>query len=150
MYKNIIFLPYKYIKFKIMIGYIKRYPLSIITVAIIIYLSFFRPPQTPLNEIKNIDKLVHLCMYGGLTLVLWIEHLLQHKYFIKKHLIIGGVICPIVMSGLIEIGQSTLTSNRSGDWFDLLANISGVILGSMFSYYIIYPYINKRKKRDQR
>lgn len=133
-----------------MIGYLKRYPLSIITIVAILYLSFFRPPQTSLSDIKNIDKIVHTCMYGGLTFILWIEHLLQHKSIIKKHLVIGGMLCPILMSALIELGQSTLTQTRSGEWADLLANITGVILGSILSYYIAYPYIRKRnKKRDQ-
>ena len=134
-----------------MIHYFKKYPLSITVIAIIIYLSFFKPPQTSLNEIKYIDKLVHLCMYGGLTLILWVEHLLQHTSIIKKHLIIGGIVCPVLMSAIIEIGQSTLTETRSGDWFDLIANILGVFLGSLFSYYVIYPYIRKsrNKKRDR-
>ena len=49
------------------------------------------------------------------------------------------------MSGLIEIGQDTLTETRGGDWFDFLANITGVVLGSIFSYYILRPYIWKRR-----
>lgn len=129
-----------------MISYFKKYPLSICTIAAILYLSFFKPPQTSLSEIKNIDKIVHICMYGGLTMVLWTEHLLHHKSIIKRHLIIGGIICPVLMSGLIEIGQSALTDNRSGDWMDLIANITGIILGSVFSYYVVRPYLRKMKK----
>ena len=49
----------------------KHYPLSILVIAVICYLSFFTPPKTDMEEIPNIDKLAHLCMYGGLTLVLW-------------------------------------------------------------------------------
>lgn len=129
-----------------MITYLKRYPLSILVIAAILYLSFFKPPQTSISEIKNIDKIVHICMYGGLTVILWSEHLRQHFPLIKKHLIIGGVLCPIIMSGLIEIGQDTLTETRGGDWLDFLANITGVVLGSIFSYYILRPYIWKRRK----
>ena len=62
-----------------MITYLKRYPLSILVIAAILYLSFFKPPQTSLNEIKNLDKIVHICMYGGLTVILWSEHIRQHK-----------------------------------------------------------------------
>ena len=51
--------------------YLKRYPLSILVIAAILYLSFFKPPQTSISEIKNIDKVVHICMYGGLTVILW-------------------------------------------------------------------------------
>ena len=130
-----------------MITYLKRYPLSILVIAAILYLSFFKLPQTSLNEIKNLDKIVHICMYGGLTVILWSEHIRQHFPLIKRHLIIGGIICPIIMSGLIEIGQATLTETRGGDWLDFAANITGVILGSIFSYYVLRPYIWKKYKK---
>ena len=130
-----------------MITYLKRYPLSILVIAAILYLSFFKPPQTSLNEIKNLDKIVHICMYGGLTVILWSEHIRQHFPLIKRHLIIGGIICPIIMSGLIEIGQATLTETRGGDWMDFAANITGVILGSIFSYYVLRPYIWKKHNK---
>ena len=130
-----------------MITYLKRYPFSILVIAAILYLSFFKPPQTSISEIKNIDKIVHICMYGGLTVILWSEHLRQHRPIIRRHLIVGGILCPIIMSGLVEIGQATLTETRGGDWFDFLANITGVVLGSIFSYYVLRPYIwNKLKK----
>lgn len=130
-----------------MITYFKRYPLSILVIAVILFLSFFKPPQTSISEIKNIDKIVHICMYGGLTVILWSEHIRQHSPLICKHLIIGGIICPIIMSGLIEIGQSALTNTRGGDWFDFLANITGVVLGSIFSYYVLRPYIWKKHNK---
>lgn len=55
--------------------YLKNYPLSVIIILIICYLSFFTPPKTELDEVANIDKLVHICMYGGLTMVIWFEYL---------------------------------------------------------------------------
>lgn len=128
--------------------YLKTYPLSLILILIIGYLSFFQPPQTSLNEITNIDKLVHFCMYGGLTTVLWVEYLLRHKSITYSHLIIGGVLAPICMSGIIEILQST-TDNRSGDWMDFLANITGVCTASLLCYYVIRPYL-KRKASENR
>ena len=54
--------------------------------------------------------------------------------------------CPVIMSGLIEIGQATLTETSGGDWMDFLANITGVVLGSIFSYYVLRPYIWKKRK----
>ena len=47
-----------------MLHYLKKYPLSLVITAIILYLSFFKPPQTEINEIPYIDKVVHTCMYG--------------------------------------------------------------------------------------
>lgn len=50
--------------------YIWNYPLSLLTVIIICYLSFFTPPKTDMEEIPYIDKIVHICMYGGLSTLL--------------------------------------------------------------------------------
>ena len=54
-----------------MLYYFRKYPVSLIIVAIIFYLSFFTPPKTDVEEIPYIDKVVHICMYGGLCFILW-------------------------------------------------------------------------------
>ena len=46
-----------------MLSYIKKYPISLFIILTVIYLSFFKPPKTDLDEIPNLDKLVHVCMY---------------------------------------------------------------------------------------
>ena len=40
--------------------YIRTYPLSIITIIVIWYLSFFTPPQTELNNVPFIDNKFNL------------------------------------------------------------------------------------------
>lgn len=45
------------------------------------------------------------------------------------HLLIGGVLCPIIMGGLIELAQAYLTTCRSGDIYDFFCNSLGVVLG---------------------
>ena len=121
----------------------KHYPLSILVVAIICYLSFFTPPKTDMEEIPNIDKLVHLCMYGGLTLVLWFEYLCRHTEICWRRIVLLGIVFPVLMGGMIEILQATCTSNRSGDWLDFAANCAGVLLGCVFSYYVTRPFLRR-------
>lgn len=123
---------------------LRQYPFSILTILVIWYLSFFTPPHTQLEEINNFDKLVHVCMYGGLCSIIWIEHLIQHKQIQKMQLTIGGFLFPILMSGIIEILQSCCTDNRSGDWIDFIANCTGVFLATIAGYYIYRPFIRKR------
>ena len=125
--------------------FLRNYAFSIIIIAIIIYLSFFTPPKNNVPTFPNMDKLVHLCMYGGLTTLLWVQYFWCHKGIKWSHLILGGIICPIVMSGLIEIGQSNLTETRSGEWMDFVANTIGVFLATIVSYYILRPWIYKLK-----
>ena len=130
--------------------FIKHYSLSIFIIIVIIYLSFFTPPKSDVPTIPNMDKVVHFCMYGGLTTLLWIQYLWYHKGIKWSHLFIGGIICPIIMSGLIEIGQSTLTESRSGDWWDFVANTAGVSTATLFCYYIMRPRIYKMKARKKK
>ena len=126
-----------------MIQYIKHYPVSLLIVAVIGYLSFFTPPKTDLNEIPYLDKVVHLCMYGGLSTLLWVEYLLRHRRLDKRHLVTGAILCPILMSGVIELLQATCTDTRSGDWLDFAANCTGVAIASLLGYYLWRPLIWK-------
>ena len=49
----------------------------------------------------------------------------------RGHLLLGGVLCPIIMGGLIELAQAYLTTCRSGDFFDFVCNSLGVLLGCL-------------------
>ena len=115
-----------------MLYYLKKYPISLTIIAVVIYLSFFKPPSLEVGKIVGIDKVAHLrnhCKYDD---VLW-------------HAWIGAVLCPVLMSGAIELLQEYCTTYRGGDWFDFLANICGVTLATLFSYFVLRPWIMKRK-----
>lgn len=62
-----------------MLYYIKKYPFSLLIILAVIYLSFFKPPSTRLSLIPNIDKVVHVCMYLGMSGMLWLEFIRAHK-----------------------------------------------------------------------
>jgi VanZ family protein len=84
-------------------------------------------------------------MYGGLSGILWWEFLRTHKNgnFPLLHVWIGAIICPIVFSGVVELLQEYCTTYRGGNWLDFIANIFGVLLGSLVSYYVIRPCVHK-------
>lgn len=128
-----------------MLHYLKTYPLTLAIVAIICYLSFFTPPQTEADDIPYIDKLVHICMYGGLCLIIWLEYLKHHRSISYTRALIGGIISPTLMSGCIELLQEHCTENRSGDLADLGANVLGVILAALIGYYVFRPFFEKRR-----
>lgn len=132
----------------VMLHYLKYYPFSLAIIAIICYLSFFTPPETEAGNIPYIDKVVHICMYGGLCFIIWLEYLIHYPTIKPRRIITGGVIAPILMSGCIELLQEYCTANRSGDWADFLANITGVILAAAFGYYILRPYFRKKRNAD--
>jgi VanZ family protein len=117
---------------------IKRYPISITIIGVIAYLSFFKPPVIEFtNSIFFFDKIVHLCMYSGMSIALWLEFMRNHKNerLPLLRVWIGAIICPIAFSGVVEFLQGYFTTYRGGDWLDFVANTVGVVLGSLVSYY---------------
>lgn len=127
-----------------MIRFIKKYPLSLLIIAAILFLSLFNPPKTQLDNVSFIDKIAHVCMYGGLELVIWFEYLRRHTSLDRTRIICFGVAAPIALGGAMEIVQALLTVNRSGEWMDLVADAAGVLAGAAVGFYILKPLLQKK------
>ena len=128
-----------------MFYYIRKYPISLLIIATVIYLSFFSPPSLDVPLFEGIDKVVHFCMYGGLSVMLWLEFLCNHRNSerVLWHAWIGAVLCPILFSGVIEVLQEYCTEHRGGDWLDLVANVSGIGAATIFSLLLLRRWICK-------
>lgn len=112
---------------------IKKYPATSFLIVVIWIICLIPIPENvPLGDVPMMDKWTHFVMYGTLCSVLWWEYLRQHQTKNASKLFLLAFLAPIVMSGLIELAQAHLTGgNRSGDWFDFLANSIGVVLGNL-------------------
>ena len=128
-------------------SYLKKYPLSLFILCVILFLSFFNPPETPLDKVTNIDKVLHFLMYFGLCCVLWLEYFRSHRRFSVKRLVSGAIVAPILFSGLVEIGQQALTPNRAADWWDFLFNTLGCLVAAAFSLLVTWKVIERLKMR---
>ena len=115
-----------------MLYFLKKYPVSLLVILAVIYLSFFRPPSTELSTIPNIDKVVHVCMYFGMSGMLWLEFLRAHRRDRAPlwHAWVGALLCPVLFSGVVELLQAYCTTYRGGDWLDFAANTAGALLAS--------------------
>lgn len=120
-----------------MLYYIRKYPVSLLIILTVIYLSFFKPPQTEMESIPGIDKVVHVCMYFGMSGMLWLEFIRAHKKARVPmwHAWLGAWLCPVLFSGAVELLQAYCTTYRGGDWWDLAANTSGATLASLIGWY---------------
>ena len=128
-----------------MLYYIKKYPFSLLIILAVIYLSFFKPPSTRLSLIHNIDKVVHVCMYLGMSGMLWLEFIRAHKKDSVPmwHAWIGAFLCPVLFSGAVELLQQYCTTYRGGDWLDFAANSTGAVLASLVGWWL---FIRVRRK----
>lgn len=114
--------------------FLQYYPFSLGIILIVTYLSFFRPPSPEeLPMFPGMDKLIHFLMYFGMSGMLWLEFKKAHRKDCAPlwHVWVGGLLCPILFSGAVEILQEYCTSYRGGDWLDFVANASGAIVASL-------------------
>lgn len=113
--------------------FVKNYPHSSLCIVLIWILSltpFF--PETPFNKVAFIDKWTHFVMYGGTCSVIWWEYLRRHRVLDYEKLFFYAWLCPVLMSGLLELLQEYCTAgHRNGDWLDFAANTIGVTIGAL-------------------
>ena len=130
-----------------MLYYIKKYPVSLLIILTVIYLSFFKPPTTDLSNIPNIDKIVHVCMYLGMSGMLWLEFLRAHQKGDSPlwHAWVGAFVCPVLFSGMVELWQEYCTTSRGGDWLDFAANTTGALIASLIGYFVLRPRMAKKQ-----
>ena len=129
-----------------MIAFLKKYPLSLIVIAIILFLSFFKPPKDKIVDISNIDKIAHFCMYAGFCSVVWLEYFLSHTGVSIRRVVLLAVVAPILFSGVIEVMQGYMTTYRGMDWYDLLFNTIGVLFALVFARYVLRPRVIADRK----
>ncbi|MDD2438486.1 MAG: VanZ family protein [Massilibacteroides sp.] len=130
-----------------MLYFLMKYPFSLLITATVVYLSFFHPPSIGVPLVPYFDKIVHFGMYGGLSGMLWLEFLRNHRNNSSpdlRHAWIGAVVCPIIFSGGIELIQKHFTSYRGGEWADFFANTAGVAVATLIAYCLLRPLILKK------
>ena len=132
-----------------MLYYIKKYPVSLVIILAVIYLSFFKPPTTDLGTIPNLDKVVHICMYFGMSGMLWLEFLRAHRRDRTPmwHAWVGAFVCPVLFSGAVELLQAFCTTYRGCDWLEFAANTTGAVLASLVACFVLKPRV-MRKSTD--
>jgi VanZ family protein len=115
---------------------LKRNIFSILLALLIMYLSL-----TPSDTFKKVsfinipyqDKIVHFGMYFSLMSVIFIEN----RKVIKINLqIFLTALIPLFYGILMEILQSTLTTNRTGSIYDVMFNLAGILVSVLLWLWI--------------
>jgi VanZ family protein len=106
-------------------------------------LSLGNISDLPQLDITNADKLYHATAYFGLVL-LWFLYFFMRKandrFRLKSLLFV--CVCALFFGIFIELLQRTLTTNRSWDYFDMLANLCGIAL----AFLVLFPLRKKLEK----
>ena len=111
-----------------------------ISVLIIILILCFLPGNTA-NKMSvfyfpYFDKIVHFVMYFIFSFVLFVD-LTNNTRLQKKQIFLIILLLSFIIGGIIELIQNYFIPMRSGDWFDLLADLTGSLMFVFFSKYFI-------------
>ena len=126
--------------FYMLLLHLRRYPITILLILAITFLSLL-----PIQDIKLpvpvplADKWTHMVMYGVLTLAIWFDYKRSHEKCNAGRLFIFAFLAPIAMGGTLELMQAYLTTCRSGEWLDFVANSIGVCIGTIGGLLIRLP-----------
>ncbi|WP_445737534.1 VanZ family protein [Mariniflexile sp.] len=104
---------------------------SIFFLSILYTLTLATVCLVKLNKLPNVglsygDKIFHFLSYSVLAM-LWFNTLLHTFKFKKRRALLYAALFSVVFGIVIEVLQGTLTSYRSSDMYDVIANTSGVL-----------------------
>ena len=106
---------------------------AIVLFMTVMYVSLLPKVELPEAPVFQADKLVHFTMYFILSIV-------SYKGFFNKKLaqsILFACILSFLYGIIVEFLQSSLTSTRMFDVFDIFAN--GI--GTIFAYFVVNKYL---------
>lgn len=90
-------------------------------------------PKVNWLNIPQLDKLVHVAMFGGLTLFFSLPYLKSSLSQQKKiNIFIRISLCMILWGLIIEVIQKLFIPGRGFEWLDLVADSVGVLIAFWF------------------
>lgn len=93
-------------------------------------------PVKPFLNIPHLDKLVHFSLFFCLCILLFRPF---KKLNLKYYLLAPTISISIGL--ILETSQHLISATRSSDFYDFLANTSGIVAATLF-YYL---FVSERK-----
>ena len=117
---------------------IPRFLTSAVVTAGVLYLTLAPRPfgsvRIPLFE--GADKVVHFMMFFAMAFAYHFDFR-RGKKPVDEARLMGWIFVSLsAFGGLIELAQWKMRRGRSGDWYDLLADIAGAVYGIILAWLI--------------
>ena len=117
---------------------IPRFLTSAVVTAGVLYLTLAPRPfgsvRIPLFE--GADKVVHFMMFFAMAFAYHFDFRRGKKPVDEARLMGWMFVSLSAFGGLIELAQWKMRMGRSGDWYDLLADIAGAVYGIILAWLI--------------
>lgn len=99
----------------------------------------------PEVSVAFVDKYTHVLLFLGVSISLWMESELAIMRAAQQRWWCIGA--PLLLGGIIEVLQATMTTTRSGDWLDFLADAIGVAVAALLFHFILRVRISSFSQR---
>jgi VanZ family protein len=125
---------------------IRNNKFTIIISFLILYLSLANAKTfskfSQFETIPYFDKFVHFGLYFLFTAVLIFEH---RSLFKNTRQLLLTALIPFFFGAIMEFLQADLTTTRSGDIFDLLADSVGIAI-ALYLWLVVKPFYREKIK----
>ncbi|WP_159099218.1 VanZ family protein [Aquimarina spinulae] len=131
---------------KRLLGHNTLFTLVVVLTSLVTWASLAKFINPVTFKIEGSDKIGHFIAYFTLTIAWALFFFFSEKMNknLKQSLIITSIIC-ILYGVLMEVLQALLTTYRSSDWYDVVANTSGTI----FAVLVFVAFKNRILKFKQ-
>lgn len=128
------------------------FPPALIALVIFYLCCLITPSDIPDVEFDffiETDKMVHFCMYFGLAGIASFNYIfLNRGEIIILKMLAFAVLVPIIYGGIIELLQDNYF-DRTGDWWDFLANTVGAVSTIPFSLWFRKHLLEKELSKQE-
>lgn len=120
------------------------FALLIIIASAIPILSLINMSDIPKLEIQSADKIYHLLAYASLsfTITLHLNNIIKTNISAKHFFLI--LILTIFFGIIIEVLQEVITTYRTFDYYDIIANSFGSVIG-LIIFRTLMQFLNFKK-----
>ena len=102
-------------------------------------------PSVTYLELMEFDKLVHIVLFGLLMLSCTVALRKQTRIaWAQKNAMVIALLFSVVYGSVIEVVQSFMVQDRTGELYDVLANGIGAFLGILFFSIYLWKGIVSR------
>ncbi len=112
----------------------RYYPLTLLCIIVTIVVCMIPISDPPLGDVPFMDKWTHMVLFGGISSVSLFELTMNRRLHTHLRWLLPMVTA--LLGGVVELMQATLTTCRSGEWLDFLADVAGVLVLAPIAYTI--------------
>ena len=95
-------------------------------------------------------NLLYFLTYFATAPIIWFEYFRVHEKRNSFKAFLAMFLIPLIFSGVVEVCQNELTEYRSGDLFDFLFNMAGILFSNIICLtllkYLFGKIENNRNK----